>query len=78
MILGSCDPQVPGMLGCLGVELPLCVVGLAADFAPKVCSGHEPRLLGTQATGLVEFLCAWVPLFQLLPVFGQMLCPPHL
>ena len=27
------------MLECLGVELPLGVVGLAAEFGPKVCSG---------------------------------------
>jgi hypothetical protein len=27
----------------LGVELPLGVVGLAAEFVPKVCSGRWPR-----------------------------------
>jgi hypothetical protein len=30
------------MLG-LGVELTLGVVGLNAEFSPKVCSGHQPR-----------------------------------
>jgi hypothetical protein len=28
------------------VELLLGVVGLAEEFAPKVCSGHHPRLEG--------------------------------
>jgi hypothetical protein len=27
----------------LGVELPLVVVGLAAEFVPKVCSGSKPK-----------------------------------
>jgi hypothetical protein len=31
------------MLELLGVELPLCVVGMAAEFVPKVCSGYQPR-----------------------------------
>ena len=30
------------MLECLGIE-PLGIMGLAAEFAPKVCSGHWPR-----------------------------------
>jgi hypothetical protein len=34
-LLGSCDSLILGMLECLGVELPLGVVGLAAEFAPK-------------------------------------------
>ena len=38
-LLESCDPV---MLG-LGVELTLGVVGLNAEFSPKVCSGHQPR-----------------------------------
>ena len=33
------------MLECLGVEFLLGVIGLAADFAPKVCSG-DPMILG--------------------------------
>jgi hypothetical protein len=28
------------MLKHLGVDLPLCFVGLALEFMPKVCSGH--------------------------------------
>ena len=44
------------MLERLGVELPLGVVGLAVEFAPKVCSGHWLRLEGTHATGQTEFL----------------------
>ena len=59
-ILGSCDPLVLGVLEHLGVELPLGVVGLAAEFVPKVCSGHWLRPEGTCATGWVEFLGAWV------------------
>jgi hypothetical protein len=27
----------------MGVELPLGVMGLAAEFMPKICSGHRPR-----------------------------------
>jgi hypothetical protein len=38
--------MIQGMLECLGVELPLGVVGLAMEFMPKVCSGHQPRLEG--------------------------------
>ena len=52
----------------LRVELPLGVVGLASEFAPKVCSGTSPdRLEGTHATGQVEFLGAWVPLVPVTP-----------
>ena len=32
-----------GVLDRLGVELPLDVVGLAAEFVPMVCSGHQLR-----------------------------------
>ena len=35
--------QVPGILTVLdhlGMEIPLGVVGLASEFAPKICSGH--------------------------------------
>jgi hypothetical protein len=39
------------MLGCLGVELLLGIVGLAAEFVPKVCSGQGPRPEGTRVTG---------------------------
>ena len=53
-----------------GVELPLGFVGLAAEFVPKVCSGHQLRLEGTCATGQVEFLGAWVPLDLVTPGVG--------
>ena len=36
------DPMILGVLECLGLGLPLSVVGLAAEFSPKVCSGHQP------------------------------------
>ena len=49
------------MLQCLGMDLPLGVVGLAGEFAPKVCSGPWPRQTRrTHATDLEEFLHAWV------------------
>ena len=57
-LLGSWDAVVLGMLECLGVELPLGVVGLAAEFGHKVCSGHWPRLEGTCASSRAEFLGA--------------------
>jgi hypothetical protein len=38
--------MILGVLECLGVDLPLDVVGLAMEFMPKVCSGHWPRLEG--------------------------------
>ena len=38
------NPMILSVLECLGVELLLGVVGLAVEFAPKVCSGHLPRL----------------------------------
>jgi hypothetical protein len=53
---------VLGELEILGVELLLDVVGLAAEFEPKVCSGHRLRLEGSCATGRVELPSAPVPL----------------
>ena len=61
-LLRSCDPVILSMLESLGVELLLGVVELAAELAPKVCSGHYPRRAGSRATGQAEFLPAWVPL----------------
>ena len=54
--------MIPGLLKCLGVELPLDVVELGAEFVPKVCLGHLLRLEGICEIGPVEFLGAWVPL----------------
>ena len=63
--------MVLGLLNHLGVELPQGVVGLAAEFAPKVCSGPGPdRPEGTRATALVEFFHAWVPLVPVTPGVG--------
>ena len=59
--------MVLGILECLGVELFLGVVELAVKFMPKVCSGHWLRPERTCATGWVEFLGAWVPLFPVTP-----------
>ena len=50
------------VLECLGVELPLDIVGLAAEVTPKVCSGHQPRRERTRATGQGEFLGVLVQL----------------
>ena len=61
-LLGSWDLMIQGMLECLGVELPLGVVGLAVEFASKVCSGLQPdRLEVTCASGLAEFLHVCIP-----------------
>ena len=70
--------MILGMLEHLGVELPLGVVGLAVEFAPKVCSGHWPRPEGTGATGWTEFLGALVLLVPATPNVGADVCPPHL
>ena len=54
----------------LGVELPLGVLGLAAEFTPKVCLGHQHRLEGTHATDQVESLVAWIPLVPVTSSVG--------
>jgi hypothetical protein len=38
-LLGSWDPLDLAMLELLGVELPLGVMGLGAEFASKDCTG---------------------------------------
>jgi hypothetical protein len=53
------------MLECLGVELPLGVMG--AELGSKVCSGLWPRLEGTLATVWVWFLQPWILLFPVIP-----------
>ena len=58
------------MLESLGMELPLGVVGLAAELVPRVCSRHWPRLEETCATGWAEFLGAWVLLVPVTPGVG--------
>jgi hypothetical protein len=78
--LGSWNPGVTKLLRSwaflehLGGELPLSVVGLAEEFAPKVCSGTWLRPKGTCASGRVKFLSVWVP----AGIGAQMLCPPQL
>ena len=64
------------VLECLGVELPLSVVGLAVDFMSKVCSGSNWK----EPVPLVGW-SSWVPgsrWSQLLLVLEQILCPPDL
>jgi hypothetical protein len=72
-ILRSCNPVVLGVLEHLGVEfLGCCGAGcwiLAQDLLRAlVRTGRSP----CHWSGRVS---RW---FQLLPVLGQMLCPPHL
>ena len=69
-LLGSWDPGILGVSEHLGVVLLLGIVGMAVEFAPKVCSGHQPRPEETCATGLVEFLRAWVLLVPVTPDAG--------
>ena len=57
-VLLTSDPMILGVLEHLGVDLPLGVVGLAAEFPPKVCSGHQTTLEGPLTTGQAEFLGA--------------------
>ena len=61
------NPLILGTLEYMGVNLPLGIVGLAAEFKPKVCSGLWSRLEGTCATGWVRFLCPWIPLVPVTP-----------
>jgi hypothetical protein len=69
-LLGSWDPGILGMLEHLGVKLLLAVVGLAGEFAPKVCSGHQLRPEGTCVTCRAELLGAWVPLAPITSSVG--------
>ena len=93
-LLGTCDPVVLRMLECLGVELLMGVVGLVVELVPKVWSTWEWSFLwlgslhprsaqGPDQKEPVPLVWqrSWVPVSywsQLLPVLGQMLCPPHL
>ena len=57
-LLGSWDPVVLDVLELLEMELPLGVMGLTAEFMPKVCSEHQPRGKEPVQT---KFLSAWIP-----------------
>jgi hypothetical protein len=59
-----------GMLEHLGVELPLGIVGLAVEFAPKVCSGNLPKQERTFTAGQAGFLCPWIWLVPVIPGVG--------
>ena len=52
------------MLGSLGVEIPLGVMGLSADITPKA---NQPRPECTQVTGLAGILCPWILLIAIIP-----------
>lgn len=45
--------MILGMIECLRVDLPLGVVGLAAEFAPKICSRHWLRTRRNHWSGRV-------------------------
>jgi hypothetical protein len=62
--------MILGMSERLGVDLPLGVVGLAEEFAPKVCSVHQPRPEGTCATDWMEFLGAQILLVPVTSSVG--------
>ena len=62
--------MILGVLECLGVELPLGVVGLSEEFVPKVCSGYQLGLKGNCATGSVEFLCSCLLLILITSSVG--------
>jgi hypothetical protein len=51
-VLLTSDTLILGVLECLGVELSLGVVELAAEFAPKVCPAQTDW---KEPTGLAEF-----------------------
>jgi hypothetical protein len=54
--------MILGMSQLLGVQLPLCVVGLGAELMPKVCSGHNFKLEETCDSGqegVFESLYPW-------------------
>jgi hypothetical protein len=71
-LLRSCASLILGMLEHLGVALPLDVVGLAAEFVPKVCSGCWPRQMGRNPMPLVWWSSYMPGSHQslLLPVLG--------
>lgn len=46
--------MILGVLERLGVELPLCVVELAAKFVPEVCSGQWPSMEGTYVCNFLK------------------------
>ena len=58
------------------MELDLGVVGLAAEFAPKVCSGYQPRLEGTCAPEQTEFLDVWALLVEVTSSVGADVSSP--
>ena len=62
--------MILGVLELLGVDLPVGIVGLAAEFMPKVCSGHQLRSEGTCATGCAQFLGTWVLLVRVTSSVG--------
>ena len=59
----------PGNVGVPGSVSSFVFVGLAAEFAPKVCSEHQPR------QGLVEFLGVWVALVPVTSSAGADVVP---
>ena len=74
-ILASCDPMVLSMLECLGVELYLGFVVLAAELEPKVTQGtYDPIILD-----MLEHLRVELPLgvVYLAEEFKPKVCSGH-
>ena len=77
-LLGSWDPLTLAILDLQVVELPLGVMGLAAEFASKDCSGPCPRQNGCNpyhwSGGVPACLCLSGTLYS--RCWGMMLCLP--
>ena len=54
-VLFTSDSMILGVLECLEVELPLGVVEMAVEFAPKICSGPWPSLESISYVLMIRF-----------------------
>jgi hypothetical protein len=75
-LLKFCDPLILGVLECLEVSCLWVLYDWLQSLLPRSAQGTGPdRLEGTHATGLAEFLHAWVPLpVQVTPCVGGRCC----
>ena len=64
------SPMILEALELLGVQLPLGVVGLGAELATKVCSGHRLRPEGTT---IYIFTCVLLSQVSLLHTMSSCL-----
>ena len=79
-VLLTSEPMILSVLECLGVELPLGILGPAEEICAQSLlrapaqTRRNPKPLVGQGSCIPEPCCS-----QLLPVvFEQMLCPSHL